>query len=55
MGNGDSGATMHSEFNKHVFKYTANYTNPLTSGAIQDQFRDIDDDSLKDNQQCKNT
>jgi hypothetical protein len=36
---GDSGATLHAEFNKGVKDYTANYTNPVTSGQIQDSLR----------------
>lgn len=36
---GDSGATLHAEFNKGVTDYTTNYTNPVTSGQNQDSFR----------------
>lgn len=36
---GDSGATLHAEFNKGVTDYTTNYTNPVTSGQNQDSLR----------------
>jgi hypothetical protein len=36
---GDSGATLHAEFNKGVKEYTTNYTNPVTSGQTQDSLR----------------
>lgn len=49
MAESDSGATMHPEFNKHVFKYTANYTNPVTSGQIQDYLQNSDEDLSEDN------
>lgn len=40
MSTSDTGATLHAEFNKHVNGYTANYTNPATSGQIQDALRE---------------
>ena len=40
MADNDSGATLHAEFNKHAHRYTANYTNPVTSGQIQDSLRE---------------
>ena len=36
---GDRGATLHAEFNKHAAHYRAKYTNPVTSGQIQDALR----------------
>lgn len=42
---GDSGATLHAEFNKGVKDYTTNYTNPVTSGQIQDYLRKESDES----------
>ena len=40
MTTSDTGATLHAEFNKHVNEYTTNYTNPVTSGQIQDDLRE---------------
>lgn len=40
MTEGDHGATLHAEFNKHAAHYRAKYTNPVTSGQIQDALRD---------------
>lgn len=39
MINGDSGATLHDEFNKHAADYSTNYSNPVTSGQLQDALR----------------
>ncbi len=37
---GDSGATLQAEFNKNVSEQAmVNYTNPETSGQIQDKLR----------------
>ncbi|HWR08365.1 hypothetical protein [Sporomusa sp.] len=40
---GDTGATLHAEFNKHASRYQINYTNPITSGEIQDILREEED------------
>ena len=49
MCTGDTGAALHAEFNKHVHEYTANYTNPVTSGQIQDELREkeIEDEEIE--------
>lgn len=36
---GDNGALLHDEFNKHAAGYSANYSNPVTSGQLQDALR----------------
>jgi len=45
---GDTGATLHAEFNKHAYKYQTNYTNPITSGELQDILREEESDSKAD-------
>lgn len=52
MAESDSGATMHPEFNKHVFKYTTNYTNPVTSGQIQDYLHNSNEKLSEDDSQA---
>ena len=46
MTEGDRGATLHAEFNKHVVHYQAKYTNPVTSGQIQDALRNEHPDAM---------
>lgn len=36
----DTGATLHSEFNKQAAKYETNYTTPITGGELQDILRE---------------
>lgn len=43
---GDTGATLHATFNKHVKKYETNYTNPVTSGQVQDMLREEESKNL---------
>ena len=49
---GDSGATLHAEFKKGVKDYTANYTNPVTSGQTQDSLRKESDESPDKSEVC---
>ncbi|WP_312421034.1 hypothetical protein [Anaerospora hongkongensis] len=36
----DTGATLHSEFNKQAARYETNYTTPITGGELQDILRE---------------
>lgn len=47
MATGDSGATQQDEFNKNVSEQPmVNYTNPVTSGQIQDKLRNRRDPNI---------